>query len=214
MVNVRRIISYSLALILSLTPALVSLAQAQSQRDITPPKVFHEPEDSPVPSNKPHVITSTIHDENGIKKVTLFYRYVGEIDFKEVEMAVANNSDMYITELAESLLQPPGLEYYIQAEDIAGNTLLRGFTFEPLVLSVFENEAISEAAEIPSNNDIKPSFSSKSILLIGLGALVLGGLAAASSGGEPSSNGGGGNGGGISDDDDNGVTVTISTPAP
>lgn len=196
---IRKITSIVLAVLLSVTPALTPLAQAQSA-DITPPKVLHEPDTSPVPSDQPYVISATVSDESGVGTVTLFFRQVGSSVFNSVSMKASGNNDLYITEINPDELSPPGLEYYIQAEDAAGNTLLRGFTFEPLILTVTEGTgASSYARETTTKSERESGLSSNKWLWIGLGVLAVGGLAAA----------GGGGGGGSSD-----PTVTIEAPVP
>ncbi|MCB1755778.1 MAG: hypothetical protein KDJ38_09660 [Gammaproteobacteria bacterium] len=197
----RRLISCSLSLILSLSPAMIPLAHSQTASDIKPPQVLHEPDSESVSSNLPHVISATVSDENGVGKVTLFFRAIGESVFNSVDMTPTSSGDVYMTELDASLLTPPGLEYYIQAEDTAGNTLLRGFTFEPLVLNVTEGADSSTLASESAKEVNESSLSSNKWLWIGLGVLAVGGLAA----------GGGGGGGGGSNDGD---TVTISAPIP
>lgn len=198
----RRFISFLLSLILSLSPAMIPLANGQTANDITPPKVLHEPDSSSVAANRPHVITATVSDDNGVGKVTLFFRNMGESVFNSVEMTPTDTINVYMTELDSSVLSPPGLEYYIQAEDSAGNTLLRGFTFEPLVLNVTEGTDSRVLASESAKEVNESSTSSNKWLWIGLGVLAVGGLAAAG--------GGGGGGSGSSDGD----TVTISAPIP
>lgn len=199
---VSRIISVFMALLLSLSPAMTSLAQAQAARDITPPKVLHEPDSGEVPSDQPYVVSATVSDENGVGNVTLFFRQVGSSIFNSVDMTPTGKADVFVTEINPAELNPPGLEYYIQAEDTSGNTLLRGFTFEPLVLKIGEGSSGSDQLASQSTDEVKKSGSSSSKWLwIGLGVLAVGGLAA----------GGGGGGGGGGNED---PSVTINAPIP
>ena len=195
-----RLISIFLTLVLSLSPALTPIAQAQS-RDITPPKVQHEPDSNEVPSDKPYVISATVTDESGVGKVTLFFRQVGSSIFNSVDMEATGSKDIFVTEISPEELSPPGLEYYIQAEDTSGNTLLRGFTFEPLVLKIGEGTSASALASKSTDSGASKKSSANKWLWIGLGVLAVGGLAAA---------GGGGGGGGGGDD----PTVTVNAPIP
>ncbi len=182
-----------------LAPAVV----AQSKLDITPPTVQHEPDSRNASASKPYLFTAKVEDENGVGKVLVFYRTIGTKVFSNIEMKEGKKSGLFMVELAASELKSPGVEYYIQAEDTSGNTLLRGFTFEPLVLNVDEGLPTSVAAA----DSEKPSgplagLASNKMVWIGVGALVLGAVALGGGGGSGDSGGSDGN------------TVTIGAPLP
>ncbi len=198
-----RLISIFLSVILSSSPGLMPLAHAQSNaEDITPPTVLHEPSNERFMSNQTHVMSATVNDANGVARVMLFYRTVGKSVFKSVELEPSGNSGLYLVELSAADLEPPGLEYYLEAEDTAGNTLLRGFSFDPLVLNVIPGTVRGNDLASQSAEDVKKSSTlSNKWLWIGLGALAVGGLAAAGGGGGSSSS-------------SSGDEVTFSAPIP
>lgn len=173
---------------------------AQAKLDITPPTVQHEPNTDNVPSNVPYLFTAKVDDENGVGEVFVFYRTIGTTVFSNIQMKEGDKSGVFMVELAASELKSPGIEYYIQAEDTAGNTLLRGFTFEPLVLNIDGSGPLS-VAETNSTKSSGPlaGIASNKMVWLGLGVLVLGAVAL------------GGSSGGSSD---SGNTVTIDAPLP
>jgi len=152
-------------------------------------------------------IHASVTDNVGVKNVTLFYRHVGAADFKRVEMSRKLPTDNYSATLPE--ITEPGIEYYIQATDLAGNTILHGHTFSPLTIAV-ASDGIAPQAEIdevvslvPVSEDGAPAKKGISKWVwIGLGVLLVGAAA-----------GGGGGGGGGAPAATTG-TVTITGAAP
>jgi len=149
-------------------------------------------------------IDATVTDNVGVKNVTLFYRNAGATDFKRVEMSRKQVTDNYSVTLPEVI--EPGVEYYIQATDLAGNTVLHGHTFSPLTISVSPGntpqveteEAVAFMPQEGGNAAASPAKGINKWMWIGLGVLAVG---AAASGG-----GGGG--------DPTTGTVTITGPTP
>lgn len=183
-----------------LSSALAPIVNAASVRDITPPSIQHEPDSNKASANSPYLFTAKVEDDNGVSKVLVFYRTVGTSVFSNAEMKEGKTANLYMVELPGKELRAPGIEYYIQAEDTAGNTLLRGFTFEPLVLTV-ENTGSSIPGNANASKEKGPltGLASNKMVWIGLGALVIGAVAM------------GGSSGG---DGDDGNTVTIAAPLP
>lgn len=70
----------------------------------------------------------------GVKSVILFYRDSNATEFKRLKMNRDLDSLVYTTQL--TVTASPGLDYYIQATDLAGNTLLFGYSFSPLTIAV------------------------------------------------------------------------------
>ncbi|MDO6460214.1 hypothetical protein Q4485_05865 [Granulosicoccaceae sp. 1_MG-2023] len=192
--------SLALSAILALSPLLSTGALAATP-DTTPPKVQHEPADNDAPDDQPLQIYATVTDENGVSEVTLFYRNAGEDEYRSQSMQASGNSGIFMAEVPPAELQPPRLEYYIQAGDTGGNQLLRGFYFEPLSVNVVAGTGAAGAVAAKGDESAATgSLKSNKWLWIGLGAVALGGLAAA---------GGGGGGGG-----DSGDNVDVSVPLP
>lgn len=174
------------SIVLTLSPCLTSVAQAQSVIDLVPPSVLHEPEAESISGDHPYVLTATVADENGVKRVMLFYRDAGQTKYKSTELRKSGAADTFVIELDASELSPPSFEYYLQAEDVAGNIILRGHSYGPLVLTINDS---AEAPQRAGNNvndkkiALEDSGSSKKWLWIGLGVLAAGAVAASSGGG-------------------------------
>ena len=185
--------------------------------DVVAPTVTHEPIEGSVSNKGSHVISATVVDDVAVQSVILFYRTVGTMTYKRMPMTKMSNTDLYTAMISADELAAPGLEYYIQAKDLAGNSLLRGYSFSPLKITVEDkalatsepqaNTGMVAALEEPpvlssKSKEKKESIWKNKWLWIGLGAVVIGAAAA------------GGGGGG---DDDNGGgtgTLTVSAPVP
>jgi len=171
--------------------------------DITAPEVTHNPITDPVMSDSTLTIQATVTDNVGVKSVTLFYRVVGDQVYQQLNMKRIGWTDTYSGNIEK--VPSPGIEYFIQAEDTAGNTLLHGYSFSPLTVKVQPSAATPELAtvkpepQVPLTVTSKKKSSSMKWVWIGVGVLALGALAAGS-----------GSSGG---DTDQG-TVVVSGPTP
>jgi len=110
--------------------------------DLVAPEVVHEPGTEPLVPGKPFTISVKATDNVGVKKVLLFYRPIGGGDYKRVAVPNISGSRYSVT-LPGTEIIAPGIEYYVQTEDLAGNTLLTGYSFSPLVVKVSETDAAS-----------------------------------------------------------------------
>ena len=178
--------------------------------DITAPEVSHNPITDPIVSESDVTIQANVTDNVQVKSVTLFYRIIGEKNYQQLNMKQIGWTDTYSV-LIQSV-PTPGIEYFIQAEDSAGNTLLHGYSFSPLVVTaqpvveptVGQELAVTEPLP-ESAAPVEPKKKSgMKWVWIGLGALAVGVIAAAAGGG-------GGDDGGTSTDQG---TVVVSTPTP
>lgn len=180
--------------------------------DLVAPEVKHKGLTEPVKEGQPVKISATVTDNVGVQSVILFYRAKGAAgEYKRIPMTREGQTDVFSAQLKD--VHPPGVEYYIQASDLAGNTLLHGYSFSPLGVAVIPasaeelaktpepaageppvKEAMTEASESSSSSKYK-------WLWIGLGVVAVGALAGGG--------GGGGGGGGPTTG-----TVVISAPTP
>lgn len=174
--------------------------------DVIAPEIKSPPITKKIPPGERTTIHATVTDNIGVKNVTIFYRDMGAVDFKRTEMMrELGAKDEYIATLPE--IMAPGIEYYIQATDNAGNTILHGHTFSPLTLTVLSPGESPQAgqdamAAAPQEKAAaKPAKGVNQWVWIGLGVLAVGALA------------GGGGGGGGGDKPTTG-TVTITGPTP
>ena len=193
------------------TPILQAAQLSLPSGDLIAPEVSHEVIPGSLEAGSTVQIKATVTDNVGVKSVTLFYRTKGVQDYKRAVMNRVGDSDEYAITLGKDDLIEPGIEYYIQAMDLAGNSVLQGYSFSPLTVTIVPPvKPASKAAEAekthPAGETIREEpkaekKKSKTWLWIALGALAVGAIAAAASGG-------GGDGG-----TDTG-TVVITAPAP
>jgi hypothetical protein len=185
------------------------------------PVIQHEPPGQSAPVGKALRIEATIRDKAGIKDATVFYRKSGEDNYQQVKMESQGN-DLYSATIPADGIKEPGVEYYIQASDKAGNIVMRGFSFSPLSLSVTRGvpapqqgtplvltpspeERMTMKSEAPAVEGEKPWYKKWWVWTLA-GAVVIG----AAAGG-----GGGGGGGGSSPGAGAGTgSATISGPTP
>jgi hypothetical protein len=204
-----------IALLLSVgiiyTPILKAAQLSLPAGDLVAPEVSHQVIPDSLEAGSSVQIKATVTDNVGVKSVTLFYRTVGEEEYKRTNMNRIGETDEYAVTLGKEALVEPGVEYYIQAMDLAGNSLLHGYSFSPLVVNVIAptgeaEKAVAETGEtIREESTAEPKKKTNKWIWIGLGALALGVVAAAA--------GGGGGGGGTSTDGGTG-TIVISAPPP
>jgi hypothetical protein len=173
--------------------------------DLVAPKITQEHYVDTVEKNKNHKISVTVKDNVKVKQVILYYRVIGSKNYKTKAMQNKPNTNQYIATIYSKEISSPGVEYYIQAADYAGNTLLHGYSFSPLSVKTISASTAIAASETnpstkPKDEDDDDSIFSNKWLWIGLGVLALG---AAASGG--SSGGGGGT---------PTATLTINTAEP
>lgn len=197
----------------------VAIAQQSSSVDFESPIIEHEAQDGG-PIGSVEVFGATVVDNDKIDRVVVFYRFSGETEFAELPMREVAQSSFYSAKVdtANVRLDTEAIEYYIQAEDASGNIVLKGFAFQPLT-RVFEAASpvepepefepeVNVASTEPEFVD--PSVSSSSInwWYVGLGVLLVGGIAAAanSDSGGPSTNTG--------EDCNGGCTVNLTFDRP
>ena len=219
-----------LALVLTESLIFAPLVQAEQlslpSGDLIAPVVTHEIAADKTTAGSSTQIKATVTDNVGVQSVTLFYRLIGEANYKRITMNRVEGSDIYMVTVGGSDIKEPGLEYYIQAMDLAGNTLLHGYSFSPLVMNVEPVKSLSPTGEAPatvaSSSEQSPvesvtpmeqtqsssGWSKKTWIWIGVGVLVAGAIAAAAGG----SDGGGDTPAGTTQPQTG--TVTINAPVP
>jgi hypothetical protein len=203
------------------TPIVKAAQLSLPSGDLVAPEVSHEVIPGSLEAGSSVQIKATVTDNVGVKSVTLFYRTEGTQDYKRAPMIRIDNTDEYAITLGKDDLVTPGVEYYIQAMDLAGNSVLQGYSFSPLSINVVppaapkakQAESVAEKAQPSgetSREEPKPKKKSKTWLWIGLGALALGVVAAAAGGGGGDGGTAAVNGGGGGDTG----TIVISAPPP
>jgi hypothetical protein len=155
--------------------------------DLVAPEIIQETYVQSVAPDSDHEIMVKVTDDVGVKQVTLYYRVIGESDYKRRTMQKVGLTDDYLGRVNADEIRAPGIEYYIQAMDLAGNTLLHGYEFSPLSVKIDAgaDTGVADSTEQPIF-DADTGEEKKGIskwVWIGLGALAVGAIAAAGGGG-------------------------------
>ena len=195
-----------LALLIPLSLQAADLALPPD--DVSAPEVQHSPLLEKVANNESQIISATVTDDVAVQSVILFFRPSGIPTFNQRRMNRVGDSDIYSATLRAEELISSGLEYYIQAKDLAGNKILRGHSFTPLTIDIkhkIADEPRSSTTErfasTPAPDPQKKSILKNKWFWIA-GAVILG--AAAGSGG----------GGSGEEEASNTGSLAVSVPAP
>jgi len=176
---------------MALSVALVGMTPHQllaqsANPDFTAPQIEHELIDSADPSVAQTVAVSVV-DEDAVSEVILFYRFGGTEVFEQLQMtpSAAQESE-YSVQIPIVDANATQLEYYIQAEDLAGNKSLKGHSFNPFVRRFVEptqpapidtsKSTTSVLVDSSEPNTTPPAKKSKTIYYV-LGAVALAALA-------------------------------------
>jgi len=189
---------------LAFSPLLQAAQLSLPSGDLTPPEITQPKYIDKVNKGEPHKISVVVTDNVAVKQVMLFYRGIGTERYQRLRMQNKAKTNTYYAIIHANKIKKPGIEYYIQAVDTAGNSLLHGYAFSPLSVKTIGDNAIAANTKnttAKSDDDDDSIFTNK-WFWIGIGVLVAG--AAAS--------GGGGGGGG--EPTDTGSTVVVSAPLP
>ncbi len=193
------------------SPIVHAAELALPSGDLIAPAIEHTPIGKDIPPGQSVDIKATVTDNVGVKEVILFYRESAATGFKRLPMNRDLDSFVYTANIPA--VDSPGLEYYIRATDLAGNTLLFGHAFSPLTITVApaaadggDTKAVAAMGSPATPTDKEESGVSKWIW-IGLGVVAVGAALAAGSGG----------GGGDDDPKEPAATtgsLTITGPVP
>ncbi len=141
--------------------------------DIDPPVIDHEALETGIPG-QPQQFSAVVIDDRGLSHVVLFHRDRSGAQYQSAEMEQVGNTSEYTAQIETSLGQN-SVEYYIEALDIGGNRVLKGFPFFPLVRELDPGPASSpQTAETPEPNN-RLLYVVLGVAAVGLAALLLGG---------------------------------------
>ena len=187
----RRAVAVAVAVWLAVVQVLSSVAMAQLE-DSENPVIIHRQADTPGVAGELQTFLARVYDDVEVVDVTLYYRQSAVANFQQIPMRpLLDSLGEYMIAIETSDSEYPGLQYYIEAVDSAGNVTSRGFSYAPIVLPLDNPVAapesvapvITQAPEQPPQTGGLPV--SGSTLLVGLGALLLlGALAGGSDGGD------------------------------
>jgi len=200
-----RFTSAVLAVSLTLQPILLCAKDAELSfpGDITAPSIERTSDVSDIVAGSSWTFEAEVRDPSGVKEVVMFFRRAGDHDFKPIIMK-SMGGGLYIAIFAPEDVTEPGIEYYLKATDTAGNSVLKGVSFSPLIVNVsplnlkLKSKPVSNQAglaavtlpQIDADTDSGEKEEGMSMWAI-VGGVVAAGLLVGGSGG-----GGGGGGGG------------------
>ncbi len=176
-----RFLGFSIAATVLLTIfALPSFAQQQSP-DFEAPLIEHDETVFSL-SDTAQDFSAQVVDNIEVSSVKLFYRLDKEDEYSTINMERIADSAFYSASLSSDEYggESTVIEYYIQAEDAAGNVVLNGFAFAPLTRNLTPKEAIaapSQGTTVSSEPDIIAEKPKSRVLYYVLGALAVGALA-------------------------------------
>jgi len=177
--------------------------------DISPPVIEHAPFESPMATNGSVSLSATVRDNNAVRSVLVFYRNAGEKNYRQIGLS-ALGADLYQVTLPLEHVAGNELDYYFQATDSAGNTVLRGTNISPLRLSLQKPDVRpptqTAVTKVEPATPAEASHSRSWVWWVG-GALLAGAAGYAVLGKKDS-------GSSSSDSGDTGGTIVITAPGP
>ena len=157
-----------------------------SEKDVTAPQITHTALRS-IKEGQEFYVIATIADENEITEAKVHLKQRGQISFQSIGMT-ALQQNRYRAKVEKDFVTAPGLSYYITAQDAAGNIgywksaeQAHTITITPITIAEKPERDRDEVAEQLVEKPEKKG--GKTLLWIGLGALVLAGGAVALMGG-------------------------------
>lgn len=178
----------------ALQPSIVFAQQAG--QDFEAPLIEHEQIKSAVLGDE-QVFSANVVDNIELKEVSIFYRFKGAEQFEQIPMQQIASSESFSVTIATEQLPAEDtlIEYYLQAEDVAGNIVLKGYIFDPLIRQLRipagsgDTPANAPAAEqsstVPADQPVPEKKSRTLYYVLGaLGLVALAGLAASGGDGD------------------------------
>ena len=151
---------------------------AQDEIDLEPPIVEHEALERGVAGDAQEFV-ATVVDDRELAEVLLFHRFAGEASFDETPMRRLAESSVYTASVPTSAAETRAIEYYIQARDAAGNRVIKGYAFSPLVRRIGDGSVPGAPAADAPGEPAPSAGGTRRWLYIGLGVLAVGAAAAA-----------------------------------
>jgi len=199
---IRKKLPLTLVTALILSPVTFSMANAaaKSLPDLEGPVIEHAPPADSLQKGDPVTISAKVTDNVGVKSVILNYRLSGTQNYQQIDMT-ALGSSLFNGTIPAIRVSIGTMEYYIEATDLSGNTVLRGLNFSPLTFAIKAPQVTQPVIAQPAPSQLKTEKKSNSWIWWAVGAVVAGGATYAltrDSGGDGPSTG----------------TIIISSPQP
>ena len=184
----KRILNTGITLIachaLVYAPLLRAAQLSLPSGDLIAPVVTQDKYENTVRPGTDHEVEVKVTDNVEVNLVTMFYRTIGKGEYKRLTMQKVGTSDLYVVKIDADEIVSPGIEYYIQAMDLAGNTVLHGHSFSPL--SVKTSNGDTAVAASSTSTTLEAEESTNTWLWVGLGVLAVVLVGAAAGGGDDS----------------------------
>lgn len=132
---------------------------AQISMDLVAPEIHTINAPDTVYAGSDVKIEAVVSDNQGLKSVILFYRRKGSSQYSKLAMKRGSNVNSYITQVKH--LTSPGIEYYVEATDLAGNQVRNGQDYSPYSIS-----ALSELDESIIQNIQPGRLKDREILML------------------------------------------------
>ncbi|MFQ5589322.1 MAG: hypothetical protein ACE5F7_10835, partial [Nitrospiria bacterium] len=127
--------SFHAFLLLPLAPLWAQSSDFPAGADLFAPVIQHQPPEDLLPPEEDYKLTAKVTDDVGVKEVVLYYRVRGAARYSSTNMTPTGKGG-YAAVVPREDISEPGIEYYIQASDEAGNIAQRAFPFSPLTIDV------------------------------------------------------------------------------
>lgn len=147
--TIQQLLALLISLSLILPSATVNQVFAQSSdnlSDAQPPVIEHE-STGQGRAGDTQVISAKINDDQSLLAAVLFYRFSGDEQFNSVDMQLVDGESVFSASIVTSASDVRDIEYFIQAEDTAGNRAIKGFTFDPLVFKIYPARTTTDSAD-------------------------------------------------------------------
>ena len=135
------------------------VAQTTSELSDTEPPVIEMDQVEQGIAGQMQVFAVNVTDDQSLLAVLLFHRLSGEEKFNSVDMAALEGTDEFSVSIPSSADDVRDIEYFIQAEDTAGNRSIKGFTFDPLIRVMSAPTALAAVVdpETDTTNSSQPT---------------------------------------------------------
>ncbi len=197
----------SLILLLSIAASALSVPSAYAQSggtDFQIPTLVIEKRPSGLAGEEQGFILR-VTDDQSVASVKMYFRYSSNDSYTEVDLEpMESDSELYLASIPTVDIDSNLIQYYLIAEDAAGNLVQRGYSFSPLTLS------LRAPASANSDSQNTQTSSSRRTILYVLGAIAAGAVVAAAA----SAGGGGGDSGDSGGCGAEGCVLTIGAPRP
>jgi hypothetical protein len=121
-------------------------------------------------------LSAVVTDNVAVTKVILYYRAQGADSYRPLSMVQVVGTNLFTAHIPAESVRPPGVEYYLRAEDGAGNFKLKGYGFQPLFVGI---RPIVERVETANERTLQQKKKNgSSWIWIALGSVAVAGLIA------------------------------------